>query len=498
MRGHRVIHVRAPQAGVYKRSSFQEQPPFSAYDALNVWPCDYKANLSRDRVAVRPAFGAFAEAGAGPVNMQAIVHIDTASTLLRQPMRGLNGSLERWDDVADDWVLVGGSNVDTGRPVCAFGYLQKLYILNQTLEYKVYNNDGHTVSSWSGSPPPDCGFGCVWDDRIVLSGDPDNPHIVHFSRQGEPTDWAEAEGAGAPFSSTSIEGGNISEPVTAVIPHHRQCLLVGGWNTWHVYRGNPRKGGSLSRINSATGPVCWTAWCYTADGWLYYLSRDGLYRMQPGCGDTPQSVSRERIPSELLQIDGINTIAHLAYDVRYRGIYILIAGQSAAYWYDLEKQGFWPITIPSTNLQSLHHFDQFDSATTSGVLLGGDEMHRLDTSISLEAGATAFCKIGPIKLSQNMDEGACIYEANAHLGENTNDTTGTMTLSTGRDSEEAIAQEADMSHEESFANILANNNRMPMRGSGHAAFIDLQLGDEGTHFSCERIDLHTAQYGKDR
>lgn len=497
MRGHRVIHVRAPLAGVQKRSSFQQTEPFFAYDALNVLPVDFKTGVSRDRIAVRPGFKAVTAAGSGSINMQATLHLAPGASFVRQPMYGRGGTLYRWN--GSSFTSVDASAVDTGRPVCAISYLQKLYILNVTLAYKVYTFSGHSVGSWSGSPPADCPIGCVWDDRIVLSGNASNPHVVYFSRQGEggPEDWVEDVDAPAPIISTSIEGGNISEPVTALVPHHRQCLLVGHWNSWDVYRGNPRRGGTLSRIPSPAGPICWTAWCYTSDGWLYYLSRDGLYRMPPGCGDVPQSVSRERLPEDLLAIDGIDELAYLEYDVRYRCVYIVVPGRQS-YLYDLEKEGFWPITLADDDVESLHRHEQFETEDASGVYVGAAGLHRLDRTEPLEDGAEAYCQIGPIKLSDNMDEGATIYEVNAHFGKNTDDETGTLSVSCGLDAEEAIEQNADQTSSETFENILANNNRMLPHMSGHAAFIDLELGDENTHFSCERIDLHTRQYGKDR
>lgn len=585
MPGQRIIHVRAPTAGVYKRSSFQGQPPFTSYSSLNFWVKDYKDGSSRDRVATRPGFTSFSAVTSA--NMQALVHLAQNEEFTRLPMIGADGDLYAWDDSTDAFVVVtrtlttvtfadgapgllmttsadwatytpfrvsGGTlptglavsttyytvrvspttskiatslanavagtviahtnsgsgtismrpaYVDMGRPVCAFGYLQKLYVLNQTLKYKTYNYDDGLVVTWSGSPgviPPDCHIGCVWDDRIILAGDPAYPHVVNFSRQGEPNDWDFAEeDVAAAIASTSIEGGNISEPVTALVPHNRQCLLVGGWNTWLAYRGNPRRGGNLVRISHCNGPICWTAWCKTADDWLYYMSRDGLYKMPPGCGDNPTSVSREYIPEELLALDGITDIAYLEYDVRFRMIHIYVTGPRASYYHFFPETGaFCPQALPTGTVTSLYRFDQFETDNASGVLVGmSGAMYRLDRTATLESGAEAYLQIGPIKLDDALDRGGIIQEANMRWGGNTTDVNGTLEIFGADDAEDVVAMPDDRSFSETIEVIEDNNGRTYPGVSGHAAFINIELDDRTKHISYEQLDLHVTQYGKD-
>jgi len=465
---------------------------------LDFWPFDCKN--SRRRMATRPGYATFNSTAS--VNMMAELRVAPSSTYKRQPMFGAGGTLCRWD--GSNVVSVGGSNVDEGRNVMAIPFLQKLYILNETLDYKVYNYTGHSVGSWTttaGSVPTDCKIGCVWDGRIVLSGDGSNPHVVTMSRQDDPADWDVAEeDRAAAFASTSLEGGLIQEPVTALVPHNRQCLLVGTYNSWIVYRGNPRYGGTLEHISDTNGPVCATAWCRSADDYLYYMSRDGLYRMPPGCGVPPTSMSRERVPESLLGLDGVNDIVFLEYDVRFRGIHIYVTGDNAqAWWFDLEGEGFWPITPPVGTVRAVNRFDMFETEDVSGVLVGVDSgMKRLDRTASIEADNNAFIKLGPVNLESTTGQKSIIQEASVTFGDNTTDTTGSVIFYASDSAEGATALSATRKHAKTIGNLQNNHGRCHPRIGGNAALVHVTMDDNSDHISIEGIDLYLKRTGKER
>jgi hypothetical protein len=56
-----------------------------------------------------------------------------------------------------------------------------------------------------------------------------------------------------------------------------------------------------------------------------FLSRDGLYMVQPGGGSYPQPISRPVLPQELLNVDYTKNNVSLAYDTQAMGIHLSIS-----------------------------------------------------------------------------------------------------------------------------------------------------------------------------
>jgi len=82
----------------------------------------------------------------------------------------------------------------------------------------------------------------------------------------------------------------------------------------------------------------------------------------------PVSLSRERLPIELRDVDTAEYEVTMAYDVRGRGIHLYLSGHTstarAHWWFDWQSRGFWPVT-----LQADHEpFSIF--ADAADVLLG--------------------------------------------------------------------------------------------------------------------------------
>jgi hypothetical protein len=149
--------------------------------------------------------------------------------------------------------------------------------------------------------------------------------------------------------------------------------------------------------------------------------------MPPGCGSTPFSVSREKLPLELRNIDISAYTVTMAYDVGKRGIHIFVAKNTAAaqtHWFvDTKTQAgsdrsspngvaFWPITIDSD-------FEPFsilerrnNTAATidqSPVLLGGRDgyVRRFDDSLFEDDSQpfVSYIDYGPIPLAARGQEG---------------------------------------------------------------------------------------------
>lgn len=469
----RLLTVLNPLAGVMRRTTYQQQPPFSCYDALNVIPVDCKT--WQRRCAVRPGWATFGSAAA--VNCIANLNVSTGTTYLRELVVAHGGGAYKSTSLAGSFSSISGSGLDTGRNLQASPYLQILYFANSTP--KKYTAGG-SLATWSaseGTVPVNCTLIATWGGRIVLAGDPANPHVVSFGRRGDPDDWDFTQtDTSSARDTTGIDGGGISAPVTALMPHTEECLIVGTSNNLSVFIGNPTQGGRLKIVDYCTGPICGTAWCHTADGWLYMLTRDGLYKMPPGCGDPIQGISREKIPASLRGLDGINDIAYLEYDVLLRMIHIYVTGSNAQSWlYDIENDGFWPQSSPGSGIQAIGRCDFIETQTKSGVLVATTSgLIRLDTGTALGGSNPAYMVVGPLKIGGTLGYGSQIREAVVSMSGNTDDTAGTFTLYCGKDGERTVALPTDRRYSIAFSSLGPDRAIFPKVGGNSVVLKFLQ------------------------
>ena len=234
---------------------------------------------------------------------------------------------------------------------------------------KQYDPVENVLTPWraeigKGTIPANCPLCCKWRDRLVLAGAPDEPHVYAMSRQGNPYDWdySVPNDAGAAIFGQASLAGQIGEPITCLIPHSNDCLIVGCKTSLWILRGDPGSGGTLDRLSDVIGVVGPNAWCYTPEEFLYFMSQDGVYQMAPGCGSVPRSVSREVLPQEFLLVATREGIVSMAYNVQLRMILVAVSFEDSSaydevhYWLDVKhtqnqdtgaSAAFWPITCNS-------------------------------------------------------------------------------------------------------------------------------------------------------
>ena len=112
------------------------------------------------------------------------------------------------------------------------------------------------------------------------------------------------------------------------------------------------------------------------------MTRDGLYIMPPGCGSPPQSVSREFLPKELLNIDTSAYAVSMAYDLRLRGAHLVplqrIKYLSLVYrcLYQRNRRqfsaSFWPVSYSAAHSPMTCHARQY-TGTDSPVVYGSKD-----------------------------------------------------------------------------------------------------------------------------
>lgn len=283
---------------------------------------------------------------------------------------------------------------------------------------KIFDPKAETLVSHvatAGTAPAGCRLVALYRDRIVYAGGDLLPHVWYMSRQGDPFDYdySQEDSAAAVMAQASI-AGQLADPIVAMIPHSDECLIFGCYNSLWIMRGDPGYGGTLDQLSRKVGIVAAKAWCRTPDDMVVFLSPDGLYVMPAGCAGFPTSLSRERLPDELLCLNAARESVHLEYDTVHRGVHIFVTkrdgSESPHWWFDWEAKSFWRVSLQSDHEPfAVHERIAWDDCPI--VLVGGRDgyIRYFDRQFQVDDGNNeieSYCDIGPIHLDpDNINEG---------------------------------------------------------------------------------------------
>lgn len=383
------------------------------------------------------------------------------------------------------------------------------YELWQTTRNFIPGEEGEPpiLNSVKGTVPFDCTLVARYRDRMVLAGSYRFPHLWYMSRQGDPYDFdyfplgGDAD-TGRAIAGDSSEAGEIGEPIKAIIPFSDDYMLFGCRHSLWRLVGDPAIGGQMDNISRIIGVVSGSAWCWGPEGQLFWLSGDGLYTMAPGAASFPQSVSRERIPGDLIDIDPAEYNVLMGYDSLHRGFHIIMdrVGQGpptqAGWWFDWEAKSFWQQQFASIRQPTYLHYSRADRVAHAGLIIGcrdarirkfgdhyGDSGSSYDTVLVL----------GPLRLGRHMNEEGVVDEIHAALGEGSD--LVHWWLFTGDSAEEAFEKTGDVqlaSYSGEWSSGGIQHTHRP-RSRGQSAYLML-VGGQQSPWSIEWINmkLHNA------
>lgn len=299
-----------------------------------------------------------------------------------------------------------------------------------------------------GSPPFGCRFVCRYSDRLCFAGDVYNAHLWYQSRQGEPLDWQyfpTTNDVGRAVAGQSTQAGGIGDQVVAQMPHSDDYLIYGSKNSIYVLRGDAAYGGRIDNISRDIGMVSGDAWCYGPMGELIFLTRDGIYSNERGVAAPIQSVSREKVPRELLDVDTDVYHVTMAYDAQERGIHFMMSpfvSTTATNHFFLT----WPgKAFVRVDFQS--DFDPFaqwtysgDTHDVNGVLFGCRDgyirKHSLTTHTDDGWEVDSLAVLGPIYLSQDETREGILQTLSIDLDDDSADVR--LSIITGKNHAECI------------------------------------------------------------
>lgn len=377
----------------------------------------------------------------------------------------------------------------------------------------VYDPVADTLAIWfatSGTEvPTGCSIITLWRDRVCLAGQSTNPHVWFLSAMGDPLDWdTSTTGPTRAIVGNNADAGQLGAPITALVPHHDDCLIMGSATSIWSMRGDPAQGGTLDLVSPTIGIIDKNAWCHSPEGYLFFMSDAGLYVMHPGCGSPPYSVSREKLPKEMLNIDTSTTTVSLEYDTYARGIHVFLTQSAQQTHYFIDERtshtgdkpavaSYFPVLMVADQ-EAASLFARRDTASSkSVVMVGGKDgyIRIFDDTVSQDDGSNAiasFVDIGPIRIGDGYNDGL-VSEITGTTSTSSGDVDWALRVGTSAEScFDASARESGSWND---ANISYTEHP---RARGQFLIIKLTNGEANAEWAMEDMRIVVEPKGKTR
>lgn len=407
--------------------------------------------------------------GTGAAAFGAVVAVGSKLWLTNQA----TPALEEW--------TTGALTSTSGRVAWAL-YYGDLYLLDGgTLKVmKPWTPSIGNVTASAGSIPTNCNLMRRMFGRLFMA----QKHSTgwYASAIDDFTDWDYTEDWEDPSRAvafTDAAMGELSGPITGLMPWGDDYGFLGCDNSLHILRGDPGAGGKLDLISHELGLIGDDAWCHTPEGDLLFMDWSGMFLVQKG-STTPQPVSREKLPSDLRDIDPSTYDVILRWDPKHDGAILSILPLTGAsdsdpgefWWFDWPTKSYWQLTFPTDKAPRYMEPFAWSGGYDHVLLMACDDgylRHFHNTATTDDGTAiTGYCSIGPIRIAGNELQDGMIRELVGTLGTDSGD--ATWKIFVGESAEDAaIATTARES-----GTWVAGRNRTERRvGRGGAMVLQL-------------------------
>ena len=363
------------------------------------------------------------------------------------------------------------------------------------------------MSATTGTMPVGCPLVALYRDRLVWAGSYTEPQIVTMSRQGDPHDYdISQEDPQRAVSGSLSDAGKFAAPLTAMAPFSDDMMVFWGRSQTWVLRGDMAFGGQIDSVSYDIGCIAPGAWTWTPEGALVFLSHAGLYVLAPGAQGVPESLSRERLPQELLNIDVTSNTPLIGYSIQNQGIYILNVPASGAggtllsyehWFYSWRFGAFWPMTLSESHAP-LSVLDRkfMMSAGDSTFILGGQDgyirgFHK-DNAADDGEEIVSYCNLGPYRLSKDPTREGIITGMVPVMAEDSGRVDWILYVDT---TNETTAKSLSSRANGSFTGG-GLQYRPSVRVRGAAAMMRLKNGEVNEAWAYESATLEIAESGK--
>ena len=375
---------------------------------------------------------------------------------------------------------------------------------------KVFDYDADTLELYvatygKGFAPVGCKAIALYRDRIVMAVD--GTGGVYASRAGDPYDhdygavWNDFARAWA--LGSGVKAGKLPHPTTAIFTHSDDCMIVGCKTLTYIIRGDPAHGGDVDLLSREVGIVDVDAGCYTPEGWLVFLSLDGLYAVPGGCGGDVIPLSIKSVPRELRDIDPDTCKVSMAYDVVKHGIHLFLDyGASHPvdhWWFDWESKSLWPVSLQATHGPHVAHTQRplhgFDRGTVLGCRDG--YLRRFHDDFQQDDGGNAIDShllIGPIDMGGAWSR-SMLRELVGNMAEGSADVAWKIYVADTAEAAVDLARAAATDTEHTSGTFVAggNNRDHPLASGG--SFVLRLDNDEAWPWAIERITATIEKLG---
>lgn len=314
-------------------------------------------------------------------------------------------------DMNSGFTALGGPGYTTGVQVdmvAAYGYF---WLVDGTLALRKVDAGGATVTTpgpTAGTIPTLARILALYRGRLFHAGFVSDPFNYFASRSGDVLDYdySALDQAGAFAGNDTLQAGRLGDTITAMIPYGDVSMIMGMASSIAVMRGDPKAGGSIAFLSREVGIASIGAWARSPDGTLYFMARDGLYKISGEATNrldlygavasaTPQPMSRGRLDATLGKIDFTRTKVLMSWDPLELGVKIVLMPSdptlptTIVFW-EQRKDAFWidsvPVNVAPTAICPLR-----GSGGPGGILLIGsyDGWLRQQTAAALDDDGTA-------------------------------------------------------------------------------------------------------------
>lgn len=366
---------------------------------------------------------------------------------------------------------------------------------------KIYDPVADTLSIWStaisdGSPkghvPSGCDIVFRYRARVGLAGG----RNWYMSRVDDYTDFdyapADIDNPLRAVAATNAEAGLMGDVITAAFALSDDYMIFAGSHSLYRLSGDPAYGGQLDQVSENIGIVGRNAWCRGPGGEVVFLSYDGLYVLHTN--GFPESISVNRIPNDLRDINtGQNSIS-LAYDPFDDGVHIFITDNnntgSNHWWFDWQTRSFWPVQLPSAqNAYSLHTFYS-ETGSDRRVLLGCHDgyIRSFDRQATNDDGTAIESHVfyGPFKTGPQHNAEGRVEEITATLGALSGRVNwDVFTSNTGRGTVKGYSETGAAS------GVLTRGDNYTARPRRRARYFSIRLKDDGHPWEVDSLSTST-------
>jgi hypothetical protein len=367
---------------------------------------------------------------------------------------------------------------------------------------KIYDPKLNTLTLWTattgkGNVPIGCNCIALYRDRLVLAKE----HLWYMSRQDDPLDWDTSQtDAKTAVAGQSSDAGQLGAMIKALIPFGDDYLLfMANKAIWRL-RGDPAYGGQLDMVSTEIGCIDKNAYCLTPENAVIFLSLDGLYGMG-SVASSPESISRDKLPYELLNVDISLYYVSLKYDTVYRGVHIYLTpksgGQNTHWWFDWVNKGFWKVQIPTTMQPYCLGIYNSDDANRNAVILGCKDgyIRYFDEKFVRDEGTaiTDYLIYSPLFASDEYNDGQ-ITEIVGELSKNSGAVN--WSIKTGNSHQECLF--SNITKASGTWSIKGLNYKQHPRCRGVSFLVKIERGDNDVAWGIETIQITTKKSGVKR